>query len=175
MASRVTRKDLAPTLAAAREWIERCLIDDGSMLSDKRLWTAPLIAEVKRAFVDRPDGGTDTFMEKLQGQLKAVSRPARQLAAEMVWSLLLFPSNNSPDIKRRHVQEIWSLAGEPLRPRGRTFEDTVLKGIGSGGAGYGNNRPRELTFLIAAAQSLKQRSVQERSRILSDYDAFMRW
>src|SRR5881392_735391 len=107
MASRIGHQDIAPTLAAAREWMERCLIDDGSMLSDKRLWTASLIEEVKRAFVDHPDTGPDTFMEKLQGQLKPASVAARQLAAEMVWSLLLFPSNNGPDIKRRHIREIW--------------------------------------------------------------------
>jgi 5-methylcytosine-specific restriction enzyme B len=176
MASRVGHKDMAPTLSAAREWIGRCLIDDGSVLSDKRLWTAPFIDEVRRAFVDHPDDDPNaTFMDKLQGQLKAVSAAARQLAAEMIWSLLLFPSNNSPDIKRRHVLELWERSGEPLRPRGHTFDDDVLKGIGSGGAGYNNNRPRELTFLINAAESLKQRSEAERHHILNNYDAFIEW
>ena len=175
MASRVTRKDLAPTLAAAHEWIERCLIDDGSVLTDNRLWTAPLIGEVKRAFVDHPDTGPDSFMDKLRGQLKSVSRAGHQLAAEMLWSLLLFPSNISPDLKRRHVQEVWEPSGEQLRPRGQTFDDEVVKGIGSGGTGSNNYRPLELAFLIAAAASLKQRTMVERRHILTDYDAFMDW
>lgn len=175
MASRIGHKDLAPTLAAANDWMQRCLIDDGSILSNKQLWTTTLVEEVKRAFVDNPDEGDDTFIRKLQGQMKVGSAGSKQLAAEMVWILLLFPSNNSPDLKRKHVLDIWALSGETLEPRSSTFDDAVLKGIGSGGAGYNNNRYRELAYLISATQSLKEQEPAERRHVLSDYDAFIGW
>src|SRR5690349_19374719 len=120
MASRVNHSDLAPTLGVARDWMQRCVVEDRSILTDKQLWTSTLLEEVKRAFVDHPDEGGDTFIQKLLRQMKSTSAEAQQLAAEMVWVLLLFPSNNSPDLKRNHVRAVWALSGESLATRAGT-------------------------------------------------------
>jgi hypothetical protein len=40
-----------------------------------------------------PDIGDDDFVTKLKGQMTAASPAAQQLMSEMLWSLLLFPSN----------------------------------------------------------------------------------
>jgi hypothetical protein len=93
MARQAHNRDLAPVLAAAERWINTCLIEDQSILSGKPLWTASLVDEVYHAFVGHPDYGDDDFMTKLKGQMKAASAPVQQLMAEMLWALLLFPSN----------------------------------------------------------------------------------
>src|SRR5271165_3513995 len=93
MARKFLKRDSSPILAAAEKWIGTCLIEDRSVfLADSR-WTAPLVDEVYKAFVEHPDFGDDDFMTKLKGQMKNASVPAMQLMAEMLWALLLFPSN----------------------------------------------------------------------------------
>jgi hypothetical protein len=43
MARQVHNRDIALVLTAAERWINTCLIDDRSILSNKALWTAPLV------------------------------------------------------------------------------------------------------------------------------------
>jgi len=81
MARKFLKRDSSPILAAAENWIRTCLIEDRSVfLADSR-WTAPLVDEVFRAFVEHPDFGDDDFMTKLKGQMKNASAPAQQLIA----------------------------------------------------------------------------------------------
>jgi 5-methylcytosine-specific restriction enzyme B len=125
--------DLTPTLAAAERWITTCLIEDGSIFTEKPLWAAPLVDEVYHAFADHPDLGADDFMTKLKGQIGAASHTAQQLAAEMLWVLLLFPTNMKASSKRRQIAELWAMAGQGLPDSHPMMLDAVLFGIGSGG------------------------------------------
>ena len=74
MARQIHDRDISATLAAAEQWIRTCLIEDGSVFSEERLWTPPLVSEVHHAFDDHPDYGSDDFMTKLKGQMKNASR-----------------------------------------------------------------------------------------------------
>src|SRR5919106_1883785 len=112
MARLTNKKNLSPVLEAARQWIDRCLIGNDSILGSRQLWTGPLIEEVHKAFVQNPDLGKDDFMTKLKGQMSGASAAGKQLMAEMLWALLLFPSNINADTKRRQVVEIWALSGD---------------------------------------------------------------
>ena len=175
MARKFLKRDSSPILAAAENWIKTCLIEDGSVfLADSR-WTVPLVDEVFRAFVEHPDFGDDDFMTKLKGQMKNASAPAQQLMAEMLWALLLFPSNMKATTKRRQIREISGLSGKSLPENHPLLDDAVLAGIGSGGPGFNNYRPNELEFLIALVRDLKQKNEAERRHILTDYDAFLGW
>src|SRR4029079_2943534 len=103
-----------PIIEAYQQWIRDCLIGDGSIFSSGGLWTPDYIAEAKTAFVGHPDDGEDDFMTKLVRQMKDASCSAQQLMAEMLWALLIFPSNMRADTKRDQVRKIWSLSGEVL-------------------------------------------------------------
>jgi hypothetical protein len=175
MARLTNKRDLSPVIAAFRKWIESCLIADGSIFSDSALWTPEVVNEVRGAFVEHPDLGEGSFIPKLQGQMKNTSPAAQQLMAEMLWALLMFPSNIKDETKRQHVHAIWGLSGQPLPENLPLLADDVLIGIGSGGPGFNNHRWRELVFLIELTGALKQKSADERRRILSDYDVFMDW
>src|SRR4029077_16616916 len=115
------------------------------------------------------------FMTKLKGQIKATSPSAQQLMAEMLWALLLFPSNMKARTKRQQVTDIWALSGQRLPADIPLMRDEVLLGIGSGGPGFNNYRPDEMTFLITLTRDLKRKEMEDRRRILSDYDAFLVW
>ncbi|WP_093374653.1 AAA family ATPase [Variovorax sp. OV329] len=175
MARKVHDRDVAPLLSAAQRWIERCICADESLLSDRSLWTPPLVEELRSAFVDHPDAGDDDFMTKLRGQMQAASPAGRQLMAEMMWVLLLFPSNIGAEKKRQHVQEVWSWSEETLPPDNPMLESEVLQGVGSAGAAYNNLRWKELAYLISLAQSMKSKSTSDRKAIFEDYERFMEW
>ena len=93
----------------------------------------------------------------------------------MLWALLLFPSNMKARTKRQQVAVIWALSGQRLSADIPPMRDEVLVGIGSGGPGLNNYRPDEMTFLITLTRDLKRKEMENRRRILSDYDAFLAW
>jgi len=168
-------RDLLPVLAAAARWIDLCLVNDGSIFSNRSLWTSDLAREVHHAFVDHPDESKTDFMSKLEGQMAHASPPARQLMAEMIWALLLFPSNMKPSTKRDQIVHVHGLSGAELDSAHPYLRDEVLIGIGSGGMGFHNYRPDELAFLITIVRDIKGKSPEDRKRILFDYDAFVAW
>jgi hypothetical protein len=175
MARRFSSRDTSHVLNAAAEWIDKCLIHDASVFSTDSLWTSSAIAEVVHAFVEHPDVGDDNFMTKLKGQMQKASAPAQRLMAEMLWALLLFPSNMKARTKRQQIREIWALSGRTLADTNPLLNDEVLVGIGSGGPGFNNYRPDELEYLITLTLDLKQKGESKRKHILTDYNAFFAW
>jgi 5-methylcytosine-specific restriction enzyme B len=175
MARKFHDRDITRLLSAAQSWIERCIWADGSLLGDGSLWTPALVEELRSAFVDHPDAGDDDFMTKLRGQMQAASPAGRHLMAEMMWVLLLFPSNIGAEKKRQHVQEAWSWSGETLPPHNPMLESEVLQGVGSAGTAYNNLRWKELAYLISLVQSMKSKSTSDRKAIFEDYERFMEW
>ncbi len=175
MARQVHDRDISQTLTSASQWIKTCLVEDGSLFSDNPLWTAQLIDEVYHAFVEHPDLGEDDFITKLKGQMRPTSHHAQQLLAEMLWALLLFPSNMKARTKRQQVRDMWALSGKQLPDDHPLLRGDVLAGIGSGGPGFSIYVPDEMTFLIALTRDLKRKDAAERQRIFADYGAFFDW
>ena len=175
MARRFKGRDSAPILSAAENWIKECLIEDRSVFIQEARWTAPLVEKVYQAFVEHPDFGHEDFMTKLKGQMGSSPQTVQQLAAEMLWALLLFPSNMKAGTKRQQIREVWALSGSELPIDHPLLSDSVLVGIGSGGPGFNNYRPDELTFLIEATRDLKRRDESERRLFFNNYDDFVKW
>ena len=175
MACIAGHRDISPTLAAARRWINDCLVADKTVYGDRDLWTPDLIREVREAFDSHPDTGRDRFIVKLRRQMTTCSPAGQQLMSEQLWALLLFPDSVAIATKRKQLREIWDLSGAPF-PEGREpLQDAVLQGIGSGGVGFNANRPKELSFLLALVTSVKELSGADRRRVLGEYEAFVQW
>ena len=175
MARYGAERNFEPILAAARSWASRCLEDDGSLLVDGRaLWTEENALVLRRDFVERPDLGSGTFQGKLRAQLAGSGPAATQLAAEMIWALLLFQSNITPRRKRENVSEVWSWSGEAL-PSSPDLADAVLVGIGSTGQGFNTYRWKELALLIDLTISIKRMPAAERRELLSQPWNFGEW
>lgn len=175
MARHLKHRDIGPVLAAARTWINDCLVADRALFSDAELWTPSLVEEVRSAFVDHPDESDDKFMVKLERQLEATSKSAKKLMAEVLWALLLFPTNMKAETKRGQLAVAWGWSGEVLNKSHALLADPVLFGIGSGGQAFHSLRYRELAFLLRAVKSLKALEPAERVKVFSDYDAFLVW
>ncbi|MEE4383502.1 MAG: AAA family ATPase [Pseudomonadales bacterium] len=175
MSRYIGSNDSTYILPAAREWVDRCIVDDGSILSEERLWTLENFRELERHYVQSPDQGSGTLNEKLEAQLATAPAPATRLMAEVVWAVLLFPSNIGIERKRTDIRKVWSWSGSELPDTVPMLDDAVLSGIGSGGPGINNHRWRELVYLVGFGIAIKSRSKEERARVFSDYDAFLDW
>src|SRR5690606_7233428 len=174
MANSIPGKDISPTLDAAQQWVRTCLILDGSLFGDDSIWTAANLEEFTRAFIDHPDEGDDNFQTKLLNQLKDCSQPAKLLTAELMWVLLLFPTNINTETKRQQLLELTTWAGQPLTEH-PLLTDSVLAGIGSAGTAYNAQRWRELAYLLQLAGHAKTLPTSDRQRLVSDYDSFLKW
>ncbi|WP_256679627.1 AAA family ATPase [Pseudomonas sp. PB120] len=169
-------KDVAPIFAAAEHWRETALLRDGSVFSERKLWTLDGMESLETHFINNPDEGQGTYWRKLHDQLQATPPEVRQLAAEMNWLMLLCPSNIKADSKRKAIRETWEWSSEQLPETAiEWLGDSTLSGIGSAGAGYNNYRWRELRFGINFCLAFKRLSLEDRAELLSDGWRFSEW
>lgn len=167
--------DAKRTVEAGRQWIQTCLVADGSIFSGEPIGTAVNFDALELYFVQRPEAGNGSFYEKLQTQLADAPSDARKLMAELLWALLLFPSNINEATKRSGVIRVWDWSGDELDPAHPMLSDAILGGIGSGGMGVNTNRWREMNYLVALGRTIKAVPAAQRAAVFADYDTFVAW
>jgi 5-methylcytosine-specific restriction protein B len=175
MARTIPSISAEPILVAARRWFERCWLTDHSLFSDQAIWTSENLAVLKQRFIDNPDETDRGFYEKLQEQLEPARPAVKQLAAEMLWMLLLFQSNINAQTKRDSVIRVWEWSGARLPPETPELSDSTLVGVGSAGVAFNTQRWRELNYFILASQAFKQLSAERRLALLDGPWEFSRW
>lgn len=174
--SRFTGKEQAEqVLNAAAEWRQRCLVNSGSIFSNKNLWNTQNLAEIENDVVNSQLELEGNFMQRLKEQISSVSPEAKQLAAEMLWVLFLCASNISVQTKREQVTKIWELSGELLDTSHPMLDNTVLHGVGSAGTGFNTFRVREFAYITNVLKAFLALSSVERESRLSDGFAFAEW
>jgi hypothetical protein len=163
-------------LQAAAEWRDRSLVRGESVfIPGLQLWTAEHLDELITYYVERQDESSRSFLEKLKDQLEPAPPETCQLAAEMLWFMMLFPSNIGAAAKTELVAKVWEWSGEPF-PRDHPLVTEVFRrGIGSGGTGYNNHRPDELTFFILLMRDWCNRSPGKQGELLGDPWRFGAW
>lgn len=175
MASTAPGFDFSAVLTASHEWINECLIRDGSMFTDQQVWTSENLDQLHKHYVLQPNAGDGSFLEKLAGQLQPASEAARMLMAEVYWALQLFPSNRAPGTKEADFRKIALLAGREIPSDARWLSTEVLAGVGSGGPAYSVHFWRELVYAIKLFIKLKASLIDERISLLSDYEQLTSW
>ena len=164
-----------PIFEAAEHWRHNGLLNDNSVLIDKSLWKMETLQSLETYFINQPDEGEGNFFEKLQTQLQPTGPEVKQLAAEILWVMLLCPSNIKETKKREGIQTIWSWSENLFPEDSPWLNDDVLAGIGSAGTGYNTNRWRELVFIIRLLITFKKHTHGERDNLLKDGWAFAKW
>ncbi|MCX6936456.1 MAG: AAA family ATPase [Verrucomicrobia bacterium] len=175
MARKTNKSDLAPVLAAAKHWIDRCLVGDQSLFFDEVLWTEANAAELQQHFVENPDESDLSFLNKLPNQLAAATPAAQQLMAEIFWAIRLFPTTPKAPTKRAQFLQVWQLCGRPLVHEHPMLSSAALDGIGSAGTAYLTGPWREIAFLIKALLQLKLLSREERAALFASNDKLSPW
>lgn len=166
--------DEPPLLNAGAQWKQKCLLSDGSIFSSSPLWTISNFTILDEHFIKKPILGDQPFLDKFRQQLDSTPAPIKQLAAEMLWLLLLFPSNIGGPRKRHNIMEVWSWSGENLD----TSHPLLLildHGVGSAGQAFNQRRDLELALVIRLGRSWKQLEGEMRARLIEDPWAFGNW
>ena len=165
---------------AAQTWKERCLLEDGSLLSEgASLWTYELLNEIDLKVFEPhfSPGSSFDFFEKLEKQISEFSSNFKKLTAEILWVIFLFQTRNDmrQQTKRDRIQEVWSWSGDSLNIDQNLLDNETLYGIGSAGTAYNTHRWRELVLQIKAIRQLKSKDETERASILNDPWNFSSW
>jgi 5-methylcytosine-specific restriction protein B len=168
-------RDLASTFSAAEHWKERSLLQGLSLFSDRPVWTVEAVAQLNQYFVENLDWGTGNFLQKLDSQLTDASSDAKILAAEMMWVMMLCPSNIGAAKKVTNIQEIYQWSGETLDAGNDLLSDLVLQGAGSAGTAFNNLRWKELVYFIKIAQALFSLDSEQRRELFSEGWKFCGW
>ena len=92
----------------------------GSLFTEQPLWTRSNFDELRTLYVENlDDESSDSFLTKLERQLRRGSPDAKCLWAEMMWVYLLIVRSTAmaPGTKRNGIREIWKWVWAEL-PRG---------------------------------------------------------
>ena len=154
-------------LDAACAWHKRCFLADGSLFGDESLWTVENIQELRRRVIDDPIEGDADFIDKFEEQLKTASAQVKQLAAEALWFLYLFPHRRGmkPKTKRDRIERIWESSGSSL-PNDDYLDDRALRGVARLGLGYMARLDLELGFLLQMAARWKNTPKPRREELI---------
>lgn len=136
-------KNITPILEAADLWRQNSLLQGQSIFGFGSIWNTQTIQELMTYFVENLDYGEGNFTEKLEKQIAPTSAEAKILCAEILWVMLLAPSNIKPKTKRQNIETILGWANKSIPSDSDVLSDEALIGIGSGGTAYNNLRWKE--------------------------------
>jgi 5-methylcytosine-specific restriction protein B len=81
--ARYSENDTSKVYAAADRFRDACLLRDGSLLlDDATVWTPENLAKLHQVFVESPEGGDRSFIDKFRDQVKPAGQTVTRLAAE---------------------------------------------------------------------------------------------
>lgn len=177
MARKSSDVHVVPVYDAAETWKQRCLLSDGSILSeDKSLWARELLSEINLDVFSSNYGAHEgDFYDRLRYQTSDLSEDCKKLIAEFMWLFFLFPTNINTDTKNAKVREIWTWSSTELHGYYKFLDSTVLRGIGHAGTAFNTHRWRELVLLIKAMRDFKEKEIDEQREITDDPWKFSNW
>ncbi|MCY4000185.1 MAG: AAA family ATPase [Bacteroidetes bacterium] len=189
-----------PALQAAALWRKQCLADNGSVFSDKNLWTPEnahslviclrfliytpklsFIKKLKKQLNDPPPEAKQLISEILfigergpDPEPKIPPPEVKQLASEMLWVMHLYPTKISQKKKEEDIRKVWEWSGESF-PSSFDLSLSLNTGLGRTGIAYKTLRWKELLFFSEAIHSWKQLPDTETKSLLSDPWEFAQW
>ena len=167
--------DINPIFKAAERWRDEALLAGGSVFSDRSVWSDENIEAMNQHYVDNLDEGEGNFMTKFERQLEEAPVEAKQLAAEMMWFMLLSPSNIGHVNKRETFYTIWDWSGTDRPALEPWLTDDVLRGIGSAGTAFNTHRWREVVFFVNFLKTFRAEERREQDALVKDAWKMASW
>jgi len=175
----ITGKRIGPpeVYAAVAELRDRGFLADGSLFAPERsAWTAAAFDELDACFVRSPDLSDKTFIEKLEGQMRAASEEAKLLMAELLFLNLVVISRTSVGQKKKIeiIDTALSWMGDPpVLPA--SVVDSLAEGVLNPGTFFMTRRDVCLTFLIHVGQAWKALGHEEQTAVITDPWQWKEW
>lgn len=156
---------------AARRVIEAGLAGDGSLFTPERaVWTRASADDLEERFVQSPQIGSATFVEKLGRQLAGASQESIQLMAELLYLHLLPPVDIGGKAKRRLLAAVLDGAqGVTVPPE---LDDALDEGFARTGTAYLTQRDRQVAYLVRFVQAWKALPAERQREALEEPWAF---
>ena len=151
--------------------------NSGSVFADEQLWTADRFRPLSTYFVEQPDEGSGSFVEKLVRQLEPAPPETRRLAAEITWLYYLIVHSSAVSSARKldRIRTVYERSGAPL-PDGHWALDAPLDhGVCHPGQGYLSHQWREFAFIVKIMLDWLSRSDAQRAVLLDDPWRFAGW
>ena len=179
--------------AAAEVWKERCLLQDGALLSDTKIWNIQNINELFDRVIQNSDQTPRaSYLSKLEKQLAGTKPEISQLAAEAIYVIYLCPlgtrfheasgnwpkPNIRPQTKRDRIKSIFSFGGmdiptlNPEASNSRLLDDTTLSGLCNVGPGLVSIHTM-IEHLLLFLKSWKIMQTEEQKGYLAEDSAWL--
>lgn len=114
MGSRNTDDGAEQVYAAAQKWVNCALLSNDSLFTPgKLIWTPELLGELHTRVLNRPDEGSESFLEKLGRQLAGSPPEVYQLMGEVLYAYYL-PVFIKPKTKNDLVATVLGWSPTPV-------------------------------------------------------------
>jgi 5-methylcytosine-specific restriction protein B len=169
----MTRSPLADDACydAVARFVDDCLRREGSLFTPERsIWSEACAGDLHKRVTQNRDAakGVD-FLQRLRGPLAGGSEDVVQLAAEVLYVLLL-AQDTRPATKREHVVAVLNLSA-PAAALPDVLSEALTHGIASYGPAL-SQRFAQYVFLVEFVHAWTQRPLRERNAILLDAERF---
>ncbi|MDQ0635078.1 5-methylcytosine-specific restriction protein B [Arthrobacter pascens] len=151
-------------------FVQRGLREGSSVFDpDRDVWTVPAISELRTRFIEAPDAGEGTFVDKLRLQLAEAADEARLLMAELVtWQVLpIYEGAIGFGKKKERISAILQTMDEPAM-----IPDQVLSGLKTGvvhpGQAMLSNTFQAMALLLSVVEAYLQSPIEVQQQVLSD-------
>jgi hypothetical protein len=152
--------------SAAVEFRDRCLRVDGSLFTDRRIWTVEALQAID-ARIALSDIGDGSWLDKLEAQLEVLSAEEVLLGAELLFVLLLPQSDTHAKTKRKQLNRILALV--PDAPAVPERLDAAFDGGGVANFSTAKSwSPVLLRFIVHLAVRIKELPQPRRDAVLTD-------
>lgn len=146
--------------------------DDSAFTPGTAVWTAENFAALRQHFIEQPDLGKDSYLEKLEGQLRGAG--VIQLMAELHYIHFLLPSTVTGRKKLEIITAILAVMESPSNVP-EALHGALGHGFINPGTFYLTRRDAQLSFLIEFGQAWKGLSTAEQDEHLADPWSFKRF
>ena len=164
-----------PILNAAEVWKERCLLRQGSLFTERKLWTRERFEELKKLFVDHPLTDKRPFIEKLEEQLGPGTPDAKRLWAEMTWVANLIDSVKKAETKLADLRLVWRWSKDEL-PDSDLLESKLLaSGVKVPGTAWNTLGWKEYRFFVVAMLDWADKAEDKQRGLLEQPWEFAAW
>ena len=175
MGSRKTHDGVEKVYAAAEAWVSRALRSDDSLFTPGTpIWTRELLGELRQRFLDQPDEGSDSFVEKLERQLGSSPPEVYQLMAEVLYFHFLIVWTQSSTNERKVIENVLGWSPVPVKIP-LDLVESLTPGIAAPGTYFHAGRPFQVGFLIEFAEQWKGLSSIDQESFLHDPWAFKKF
>ena len=170
MGSRKTHDGVENVYAAADKWVECALRSDDSLFTPgKPIWTRQLLGELHTRFLDRPDAGEGSFLEKLRMQLGGSPPDVYQLMGEVLYVhyLIVWHGAIRPSTQKDRIARVlgWSSQPVAIPP---DLVTCLESGIADPGIAFGTYRPYQVGAIIEFVEQWKDKESSECDLLLKD-------